>query len=85
MSFNGTVPDMSLKSTSALLDQFLKARFAEFGSEGNSINVTIDSYAPWWIADRQHPYSKAAEQAVLQECGVSKFYALLPSPVDTVY
>lgn len=66
-----TVPDMSLKSTSASIIRFLQARFAELGSEGNSISVTIDSSAPWWIADRQHPYSKAAEQAVLQECGVS--------------
>lgn len=65
------VPDMSLRNTSASIVRFLEARFAELGSEGNTITVTIDSNAPWWIADRQHPYSKAAEQAVLQECGVS--------------
>jgi len=70
------VPDMSLKSTSAAIVRFLEGRFAELGSEGNSINVTIDSNAPWWIADRQHPYSKAAEQAVLQECGVSALCSL---------
>lgn len=62
---------MSLKTTSAAIIDYLEARFAELGSEGNSISVTIDSNAPWWIADREHPYSKAAEQAVLDECGVS--------------
>ena len=67
-----TVPDMSLKNTSAAIVRYLEARFAELGSEGNLISVTIDSNAPWWIADRQHPYSKAAEEAVLQECGVSR-------------
>lgn len=62
---------MSLKATSAAVVRFLEARFAELGSEGNTVSVTIDSNAPWWIADRNHPYSKAAEQVVLTECGVS--------------
>lgn len=66
-----SVPDMSLKTTSAAIVQYLEARFAELGSEGNSISVKVDSNAPWWIADRKHPYSKAAEEAVLNECGVS--------------
>lgn len=63
---------MSLKTTSAAIVRFLEGRFAELGSEGNSISITTDSNAPWWIADRQHPYSKAAEEAVLQECGVCR-------------
>lgn len=67
---------MSLKSTSAAIVRFLEARFTELGSEGNKISVTIDSNAPWWIADRNHPYSKAAEQAVLKECGVSTALAI---------
>jgi acetylornithine deacetylase/succinyl-diaminopimelate desuccinylase-like protein len=66
------VPDMSLKATSSAIIKFVEARFAELGSEGNSISVTIDSVAPWWIADRNHPYSKAAEQAIHDECGVSQ-------------
>ena len=29
--------------------------------------IEVDSKADWWIADRQHPYSLAAEQAVYDE------------------
>lgn len=29
--------------------------------------INVDARAPWWLADRQHPFSLAAEQAIYDE------------------
>lgn len=36
--------------------------------------VHLDSSAPWWIADPQHPFSQAAEQAVFDEWRVQPLW-----------
>ena len=60
---------MPLKSTSAAVVRHLEEVFesGKVTNGGNELKVTVDSAAPWWIADRNHPFSKAAEKAVFEE------------------
>jgi len=62
-----TVPDMHLKTIAGSIAYHIEAEFAKSIGSSNSIKVTVDSSAPWWVADRQHAFSKAAEQAVFDE------------------
>ncbi|KAL7005333.1 hypothetical protein EMMF5_005170 [Cystobasidiomycetes sp. EMM_F5] len=75
-----TVPDMPLKQIAASITTYLQAEFAKARGTTNRLEplkcrqVHLDSSAPWWIADPQHPFSQAAEQAVFDEWRVQPLW-----------
>ncbi|KAI0263416.1 hypothetical protein BC834DRAFT_887180 [Gloeopeniophorella convolvens] len=62
------VPDQALDTVCAALVQHLRASFDGLRS-ANSIKVTVDHTADWWLGDLAHPWFVALERAIRDEWG----------------
>ncbi|KAG8923467.1 hypothetical protein FRC00_006232 [Tulasnella sp. 408] len=63
------VPDQDLKSITEAIESSIRATFDELQSP-NSLHITIDRTADWWIGSFDHPWFKALEGAIYDEWGV---------------
>lgn len=62
------VPDQSLDAVCASLVQHIRASFDALCS-ANSIKVTIEHKADWWLGDLTHPWFLELERAIRDEWG----------------
>ncbi|KAH9966153.1 Zn-dependent exopeptidase [Russula compacta] len=62
------VPDQVLDSVCAALVQHLRASFDALSS-ANTIKVTVDHTADWWLGDLTHPWFLELERAIHDEWG----------------
>ncbi|KAI9511084.1 Zn-dependent exopeptidase [Russula earlei] len=62
------VPDQELDDICAALMQHLRATFDALNSS-NTIKVTVDHTADWWLGDLTHPWFLELERAISNEWG----------------
>ncbi|KAN0141012.1 Zn-dependent exopeptidase [Lactarius tabidus] len=62
------VPDQSLDAVCSSLVQHLRASFDALDS-ANSIKVTVEHTADWWLGDLTHPWFLELERAIQDEWG----------------
>ncbi|KIO31561.1 hypothetical protein M407DRAFT_19497 [Tulasnella calospora MUT 4182] len=63
------VPDQDLKAITEAIESSIQATFDELQSP-NSLHITIDRTADWWIGSFDHPWFKSLESAIYDEWGV---------------
>ncbi|CEP18781.1 hypothetical protein [Parasitella parasitica] len=68
------VPDQTITDICAQFEEYVKEVFSESTESDNSISVTIQSAAEYWLGDLNGKYFKAVERAIYNEWDMKPLY-----------
>ncbi|CAG8668236.1 19282_t:CDS:10 [Gigaspora margarita] len=67
------VPDQDLEEIASNFMRYVELIFNELKTD-NTITITINNLADWWLGDPENRFFKATEEAVKQEWGIKPLY-----------
>ena len=74
------VPDQNLEQIASVFKNTLHEKFATLQSD-NTLNVTVEHQADWWLGDPENKGFKTLERAVAAEWGIEPLYIREVSPL----